>query len=613
VETGLRIMGRRVLLCLAVLLIFGASSPAWSQPIESNMEFHYYTGIDGENKSIEQICCSARPEDWQKARRVSNRYSQPVAWLKLPPVSATGILEFRPLADEITLYERQGDVWSIKKTGDTIALSQRSLNSGAMALRLNQSKNNDIERYVRISQPSTATYSLHLWSEDGFAKSIQQRLLIRLVILGFCSAMLAFNLVVALITKEDAFAYNAATVFCLIIAAIYLSGEGGYWLWPESPEWSNWSLIFSLGGLSLFATRFISSILKESSLSEKLLRYNRWQGTLLFLISMVVIATDSLWAHALMMLLVFWVTLSQFGLVLLSVAKGDRQTLPLLIPFPIFLISLFIIYMGVAHSRSFGWWGYHIVEIALAIEAITFSLILAARIRVFATKAASVERDFHRLQIDSAERFSDLQDHERSRMASDLHDSIGHNLAIAVGQLGKANQKPGLSKELSQRLQLVRLSVKEAILETRRISHDLHPVRFDHLGFHKGLHSLFDDLANSHNIMTTVSIDCENEILTAEEQSQIGRIAQESVSNIAKHSQATHCWFEMVFRDGEVFLEIKDNGIGSTDADDNTADHLGIISIQQRVMRLGGTLTIDGTQDGFIIRFSFIPKKQRTS
>ncbi len=597
-----------VLLCACLSLLHGADARA--QQIEHRLQFEEYTGSDAAILSIDEICCGTGERDWVPTREASTSFLRPVIWIRLPPLPSGEVIELPQMIDRVQLYEREvGAVrWTVQTTGDTIPVSRRPMQVAEMAIRLDPQLHGDVERYMRFQQPSSVAFSIDVWTIDRFGESADRRFLVQLLLFGFCGAMIVFNFVVAFVTREKIFAFNAATISCTMIIAIYLTGQAGYYIWPESPQWSYITLVLAMGGLSLFATQFISTYLESGPANPKLLRFNRWFGAAQFATSVVIVFTWSEWLYALLLVVGLFSMAYQLFLVFRSIFKGDRQAIPLLIPLSILIAGILIRWARTALSLDLGWANYHIMEIALALEAITFSLVLAGRIRFFARKASDAEREVDRIRLEAAERFSSLQDHERSRIASDLHDSISHSLAIAVGQLEQVGRGDPISPEASQRLDHVRANVKEAISETRRISHALHPARLDHLGMAKGLQSMFDDLARSRNIRCCVTIECHEDLLDKDEKTQVTRIVQEAVSNIVKHSRATECRFAIQRIDDTVAVSIEDNGVGETPQDDDAEGHLGLISIEQRVFHLGGTLDIEADERGFRIAFSFVPR-----
>ncbi|MEZ5694487.1 MAG: 7TM diverse intracellular signaling domain-containing protein [Altererythrobacter sp.] len=606
---------RWLLTTLSVGAILLFAQPVKAEQLQHRIEFELASIDNPAQAGIEDLCCTATGVQWEPATQAPTSFMKPVLWLRLPPIEGGTVLEIPQMVDRATLFERpsasRGE-WSEQLTGDTVSLSQRAMPTAEMAFELAPGAAGTIDRYLRLEQPSSVAFSIDVWKPADFARSTERRLIVQILLFGFCAAMIVFNFVVALVTRERIFAYNAATISCTMVIAIYLTGQAGVYLWPQDQEWNYIALVLAMGGLSLFATRFISAFLAGGPINPRLLTFNRWFGAAQFAVSVLVLILMSHSLYAGLLLVGLLSMGYQLFLVFTSIFKGDRQAIPLLIPLSILIAGITVRWARTALSLDLGWANYHIMEIALALEAITFSLVLAGRIRFFAARASEAEHALDRHRLEAAERFSNLQDHERSRMAGDLHDSIGHSLAMAVGQLERASTESGLSEDTVQRLAHVQANVREAISETRRISHALHPARLDHLGMAKGLQSLFDDLDQSRGIASSVEIECPDDALDNDETTQITRIVQEAVSNIARHSKATSCSFTMKASDGGIAIGIEDNGIGDSAPSAPDGDtHLGLVSIEQRVLRLGGSLAIDRTPGSFRLGFSFVPRGWR--
>lgn len=583
-------------------------SPLQAKPIVSDVKFEQYAGDDAGQLTIDQVCCEKSPVNWEPSRAASTSFLKPVIWIKLPPLKGGTIIEFPQMVDKIELFERTGPVraWTIQTTGDTFPLSRRPLKTAELGLRLRDSSGSGLERIVRLEQPSSVTHSIDNWSPSGFTDSSDQRFQVQLLLFGFCSAMVLFNFIVSIVSREKIFAFNAATISCTIMIAIYLTGQGGYLLWPESPEWSYISLVLAMGGLSLFATQFISTFLENGSVRQSLLTFNKWFGAAQFSTALVVLATNWHWLYAALLLVGLFSMGFQLFLVFSSIFRGDRQSLPILIPLSILIAGIVIRWGQTALAIDLGWANYHVMEIALALEAITFSLVLAARIRYLDKKANWAQTRLAAERTESANRFALLQDSERARFASDLHDSLGHTLAVAKTQLNKLADEEELPDSVADRIGHSGLAVREAISEARRISHDLHPAKLDHLGLQGSLQNMCDEFSDSCGIDSDVRLDFSENLLSYEDQMQIYRIVQEALSNIARHSDANRCWLSIIEESSQIEFELGDDGRGlSTTKDEKKNDGIGLFSLRQRTTLLGSDLQmLDGSQGGLILRFT---------
>jgi two-component system sensor kinase len=198
------------------------------------------------------------------------------------------------------------------------------------------------------------------------------------------------------------------------------------------------------------------------------------------------------------------------------------------------------------------------------------------------------------------------QEDERQRIARDLHDDLCQRLSgMKLNVEVLAEDIPAKDRTLRRRLLGFNKQCEEMIVEVRRMAANLRPVVLDDFGLISALGLLTREFEKMHNIQVDLEIK-DSVRLELEPQFEIAlyRIAQEALSNIAKHAQATRVTVGIRKEDDAVVLRIGDNGKGlarevgpRTDA----LHGLGLISMRERAGLLGGLLAIDSTRKGTII------------
>jgi PAS domain S-box-containing protein len=189
------------------------------------------------------------------------------------------------------------------------------------------------------------------------------------------------------------------------------------------------------------------------------------------------------------------------------------------------------------------------------------------------------------------------QEQERQRIAAELHDDLGQNLLIVKNQLllalraSMAGQDPGTA--LQEALGLVSTSIQDV----RNISHNLRPHQLDELGLGKCLEAMVRRLGESSGLPIHASIGPLDIPLPAEVGINLYRIAQESLSNVLKHAQASEASVSLSMEDGAVVLRISDDGDGfqaEPYLGGNLLDEgFGLKVMSERARMLGGWLEID--------------------
>lgn len=189
------------------------------------------------------------------------------------------------------------------------------------------------------------------------------------------------------------------------------------------------------------------------------------------------------------------------------------------------------------------------------------------------------------------QRVFDAQEEERGRVARELHDGISQILVGIRFALDTAKRK--LSKgdaTAGEPLDKGIETLAGAINEVRRISRDLRPAMLDDLGLGPALTALTDDFQDRTGIDTHFETVVFRNRLAPEARIALYRIAQEALTNIERHANATQVDIDLRGHKRGATLRIQDNGIGLGDMD--RSGGLGLRNIQERVDQLGGTLKI---------------------
>jgi signal transduction histidine kinase/ActR/RegA family two-component response regulator len=180
------------------------------------------------------------------------------------------------------------------------------------------------------------------------------------------------------------------------------------------------------------------------------------------------------------------------------------------------------------------------------------------------------------------------QEDERALIARELHDDIGQQVAlltIELSLLGRANldEAGNLAKETLSRAQDLAKSVQD-------LSHRLHPARLRVLGLIPALEALRDELSRNE-IEIRFTHEMVPTTLPGDLTSCLFRVVQEALQNALKHSKAHNVSVHLAGRRGLLALSIVDDGVGF-DVDDAVGKGLGLISMNERLDAVGGSLEI---------------------
>jgi PAS domain S-box-containing protein len=189
------------------------------------------------------------------------------------------------------------------------------------------------------------------------------------------------------------------------------------------------------------------------------------------------------------------------------------------------------------------------------------------------------------------------QEDERLRISRELHDDTAQVLVgLSRGLDSLISGKSKLPKPAIERLDKLHEMTDSALKDVRRFSQDLRPSVLDDLGLVPALEWLATDIEKQGGVTTEFSITGNQHRLPPERELAIFRIAQEALSNVRKHSQASTVEMTIDFSDDAVTLIITDNGQGfyvpQRTSDLVLYEKLGIIGMRERARLVGGTLIV---------------------
>jgi two-component system sensor histidine kinase UhpB len=191
-----------------------------------------------------------------------------------------------------------------------------------------------------------------------------------------------------------------------------------------------------------------------------------------------------------------------------------------------------------------------------------------------------------------------VKEQERTRIAREIHDELGGNLtaikmalAMLVTRLDDANPL------LREKTDYVDALVDRTIEAVHRITLDLRPPLLD-LGLVTALEWQLKEFERQAGIATSFSTNRRDLGLDNDQATALFRIAQEALTNIAKHAQASHVTVRMARLRHHLVLKISDNGSGIDPADRNKPASFGLRGMTERANALGGSLTVSQANGG---------------
>jgi two-component system sensor histidine kinase UhpB len=208
---------------------------------------------------------------------------------------------------------------------------------------------------------------------------------------------------------------------------------------------------------------------------------------------------------------------------------------------------------------------------------------------------------------ESARQALVVQESERRRIARELHDEVGQTLTGVILQVeGLAAQIP---EELQGQLDELRETVRHGAEEVRTIARRLRPDALEELGLSSALAALAGAFERQTRISLTRALDPDVEV-SPEEELVIYRVAQEALTNVARHAQASQVRLELRQRDDGVLLTVGDDGRGLPERALDSSQ--GIRGMRERAMLIGAHLSIESRPGGGTVVRLAIPRQART-
>jgi PAS domain S-box-containing protein len=195
-----------------------------------------------------------------------------------------------------------------------------------------------------------------------------------------------------------------------------------------------------------------------------------------------------------------------------------------------------------------------------------------------------------------ASEISLVEERERRRLATDLHDHIGQTLALAQIKLGEIKEW-AKGSPVSGSLDEIRLLVEQAIKSSRDLTFELSPPILYDLGFESAVEWFGDYLQEHHGLQVIVRQDENYKPMGNETMVLLFQMVRELMLNVAKHAKA-HQVEVSIRREGDnLVIDVTDDGAGF-DRQQLTISRekphcFGLFSVQERIECIGGSLRID--------------------
>ena len=199
---------------------------------------------------------------------------------------------------------------------------------------------------------------------------------------------------------------------------------------------------------------------------------------------------------------------------------------------------------------------------------------------------------------DLASHLQVVRDEERGRIAREIHDEMGQALTVLKMDMHWLGQRlPHATEVLIAKTMAMSTLIETTIQSVKKICSELRPQLLDDFGLSAAIEWQAEEFGNRTGLQFEIISDPEDIILDNAHSTAIFRIFQETLTNIARHANATRVQAILKETSGVIEMEIRDNGKGIKEEQVLNPQSFGLIGMRERAHFFGGDFKISGSRD----------------
>ena len=228
-----------------------------------------------------------------------------------------------------------------------------------------------------------------------------------------------------------------------------------------------------------------------------------------------------------------------------------------------------------------------------AVLALAVTLVLALTGPAVRIRQLRME---HARQSAFSRRLIESQEQERHRIANEMHDSLGQELAI-VRQRARAGREGSVDASvLRQELEEIAHAAERMHADVKDIAQDLRPYQLDTIGLSKTIERMAHRVASASRMRCVTDIAAIDDALAPADQIHVFRIVQESLNNVVRHSRAAAVRVTVGRERRSLTITVEDDGVGfrsaAVERASRVAEGFGLTGVRQRARMLDGVVDI---------------------
>lgn len=497
--------------------------------------------------------------------------------------------------DSLTVYQvnESRKVQSLTLSGDSRFRSMPVFSNNVIfPITLSENTKNKI--YIRATSKTLIRTSMSLCTmrqlyEDTIFTSYGNGFFTAIAV-----ALLLYNLFVYFSLREKVYLYYIGYISTAILHTNIVAGHLQIFLpWVD---WVNTTTILPV--ISVFSILFTNSFLQTQQYAPFIYKIRKplmvicllplvcygfgWYKLAILLAAILIFA-----------LFVYWILAG-----LIAYKNGFAPAVFYCIGFGSLVVMSVVFEFKMRGFLEENYWTDSSLFIGAAIEAVILSFALANKFNFYKKEKERLQEEAYQQAIHFSRELINMQEAERKRIASELHDSLGQKLVLIKNKILRATPFKDSSAQPDDTLSQ---NVAEAIQEIRNISYGLRPYQLDLLGLTSSVKSMVAESFDVAQIDYTLKMDDIDRFFDGEAQINIYRILQECIHNIIKHAAAKNVAMVIEKDNDGVKIALSDDGIGF-DANENHSG-FGLKGIKERLQILNGTMAIASTRKGTAFEF----------
>jgi PAS domain S-box-containing protein len=225
-------------------------------------------------------------------------------------------------------------------------------------------------------------------------------------------------------------------------------------------------------------------------------------------------------------------------------------------------------------------------------------------------KAEEAMKQYYKQIRSLTEHLQNVREEERTNIAREIHDELGQQLTVMKMDVAWLNNKLDLTDQNARKKIYGLLDLLDNTVQSvRRIASELRPSMLDDLGLAAAMEWHLSEFEKRSGIKTYFEEPDEEWELPRNKTTHLYRIFQESLTNVARHSNATEVKVKLANTDDHLSLTIEDNGRGFDQQEANEKKTLGILGMKERTSMMGGSCKIHSAPGKGTTVHIFLPLK----